>query len=124
MKLIKLLGALVLISALIITSFFLYYSRTQTIDFSKMLGNEVLVCNQTIDKNHTKYIQLKSWLQKNKTGWKNTPASVLQEYIYSSKDLNINVSTGWVVINYGNSENRSQVNISADTTDIIGKCSK
>ncbi len=122
MKILKIIGILVLLTFITVSAFTLYYGRSQTIDFSSMLGNEVTVCNQVVKNNNEKYIKLKAWLHKNQTSWKSTPASILQDYVYSSKDLSINVSKGWVVINYGKSDTRSQVTITADTKDIIGKC--
>ena len=122
MKLIKILGTVVIFILIILASAVLYNSRSQTIDFSSMLGNEIKVCNNTFNKNHDEYIQLKNWLYKNQTGWENYLATQAAGYIYWSNDLSINVSKGSVVINYGDSNKRSQVFIKADTHEIIGKC--
>ena len=122
MKIIKILGMVVLFSIIFVASFLLYYGRSQTIDFMSMIEDEIEICNQTIYKNDKKFIQLSDWLKKNQTGWKQYPATQAVGYVYNKKNIVINVGKGWVVVNYGEGKEASQVILSADTTRINGQC--
>ena len=108
----------------VILSIYLYWSRERTIDFVKMLGTEVSVCGDYLNRDDLKFIALYKWLEGNKEGWQVYPVTQLPGYIYSSNNISINVNENFVVINYKTNSGYNQVTKNADTNTIIGQCKK
>ena len=100
----------------------LYWSRAQTIDFVKMIDSEMIICGDKIRVGDDKFKKLQNWLRNNKEGWVAYPATQAPGYRYYSKNISINVSSDFVVINYKSKNGHAQVSKQADTASINGTC--
>ena len=119
---IKASGVILLLAVIVFVCVYFYWSRSQTIDFTKELKSEVSVCGDQIGVNDYRFENLQNWLRNNKDGWVTYLATQAPGYMYRSKNISINVSSGFVVINYKNKNGYAQVSKKADTTSINGVC--
>ena len=101
---------------------FFYWSRSQTIDFTKVIGSEVFICGDQIKADEYKLKKLNDWLRNNKDDWAASFVTYAPGYMYYSKDISINVFSGSVVINYKSKSGYAQVLKDAETTSINGIC--
>ena len=93
MGLIKIIFALLLVTLLGGIYFFWEQER-------KLLPLELIHCGEAVKKNNLKYIALKKWLESNKAGWKNAPASYISANEFKASKMSIKVLEKIIVINY------------------------
>ena len=124
-SILKLVAGVIFIVAVVVTGFILYWGRSQEIDFVAILPDKLEHCGKIIDQNSAEYAQLKKWLETNKSGWQNTPASYAPHHTYTSPNISINVLADGVVINYKTKNgNWSQVSKSKGGKELQIECAK
>lgn len=122
-RVLKIIVILFCIVAVILLVASLYYSRDREIDFSAIMPNEITICGELIELGQPKYDALFKWLHNHQRSWKNSPASIVPDYVYSGENININVFKSGVVVN-AKLENWTQVTLSGNTDEIYGKCNQ
>jgi hypothetical protein len=117
----SLLGV-VLMVGLFLAGFLIYLDRDQSINFADKLPEKLNACGRELSEANFEYRALHSWLNSNKTGWKNHPASIAPSYVFRGQDITINVRDGAVIINFKNGKQYQQVIWLGDTHAIMGDC--
>lgn len=124
-SILKILAGVIFIVAVVVTGVVLYGGRSQEIDFAVILPDKLEHCGKMIDRNTAEYAQLKKWLETNKSGWQNTPASYAPHHTYTSPNISINILADGVVINYKTKNgNWSQVSKSKGSKELLIECTK
>ena len=81
-------------------SVFLYWNRTQQIDFSAKFPDTLNHCGKNISQNDAEYIELLNWFKLNKNGWKNTPVTYVPKNTFTSPTFSVNILGNGVIVNY------------------------
>ncbi|WP_428738589.1 hypothetical protein [Sulfurimonas sp.] len=83
---------------------YLYWNRSQTINFSDILPTELYRCNKLVNSKDKDYSELTSWLKLNQTGWQNTLVSYVPYNVYKNTEqsvyFHVNIMEESIVINY------------------------
>ena len=109
-KLIKFGIYSVVIIIVLVTVIILYWHREQEINFSLVIPQSITYCEREITNKNIEYLELTTWLEKNKTGWVNSLVSFVPITIYRASNISINVMGTAVVVNYSvNGKDWSQV---------------
>jgi len=102
-----------------------YWNRDQQLDLSTMLPEAFEHCGSIINRDSREYIELKSWINSNQEGWKNTPVTYVQMDTYISKTISVNVMDSSVVVNYKlHNGSWSQVTRQKKNNELVSKCTK
>lgn len=118
----KTIGLLVVILIVTIACVFLWYGREQDIDFTSYFQTPLNTCNGELEVNTIEYETLLVWLSNNQSGWKNNPATIAPGYFYHSDEITVSVLDNFVVINFLDDGEWSQVQKSANTDAIRNEC--
>ena len=104
---------------------YMLLSSDQEIDFSSVMPKVFELCDEQISENDLEYIALKEWFLKNKSGWKKTPVSYVQKYVYRSDFMTVNIVDSLVVVSYKSDMGWSQVLKTGEIDMVKGerKCS-
>ena len=118
----KLIGALAFVFMAVLIGSWLYFNRSQEIDFSTRLPKSLELCGKDIENTNIQYKALENWLRNNSKDWKNTPVTYVPNLIYSSDMISINVMQTAVIVNYENGSNWSQVAKGGNTEGLYIPC--
>lgn len=98
-KLPILLGILLLITALVIGSIYLYIFRKQAINLN-MIPSEFVYCKKQITASSQEYKDIVSWLHANNESWRASFVSFVPSHRYYHPEFYINVLSNTVVVSY------------------------
>ncbi len=121
-KFLKVIACVVIVAALLVGALFLWFDRSQDIDFSAYQPDFWATCNGKINKGSVEYGRLNKWLKLNGSNWQNYVATAAPGYFYKSEKITIYVHKHGVVVNYYDGQNWSQVNKFVDTQEIYYVC--
>ncbi len=108
-----------------VASTFLFWNRTQQIDFTIYFPNTLNHCGESINQKDKEYVDLYNWLKTNKNGWKNTLVTFVPKNTYTSAKFSVNILDNGVIVNYQNKNGSwKQVQNEKKADELSDVCSK
>ena len=106
-RILKVVGYVLAVTALLAVAFLGYHFREQEIDVG-LIPNKFSYCAHEIYGSNIHYQEITNWLKKNKAGWNISYASYVAGIEYRSPAFNISVHPNFVVVWYKTDEGYPQ----------------